>query len=243
MYLEYKAHVLAPRRHVASAGNIYCCCRLVLFFVLGVVFHSGFSECFSSLEACGTASTVDFSAAIAAPSLRVVYLKAVSDACDVGLCDVCIWGVNLYVVVCPCFCCGIDGADEFRSAVGVYAVVAAVIGDEESLQSVRLCYAGSDGEHDAVAEGYDGGAYVIVVVVALGYGVVAFKKTALEVVCEELEGNDYVFYPEELAVVCSAFDFPGIMIAAIVERHGKCNLFFVVVEHCDGIHSAADDDE
>ena len=122
-------------------------------------------------------------------------------------------------------------------------MVTGMIGDEHPLESAALGHADGYAQHDAVAEGHHRGAHVHVVVVALRNGVGALQQTRLEVLVDEVQGDDDVLNAQTLAVEAGEGYLTGIVVAAIVEGQCKGNLVLVVVEQGHAVHASAQNDQ
>ena len=172
----------------------------LLFFVFRKVFNSGIAQCLLALHAGAAFAAVLVSALVARPRLRVVDAQLLTPSGNVALRYAGVWRNHSHSVVRPRRCGAAHCRDEFRPAVGVYGVVTAVVGNHHVVQSVALGDAGSDGEHYAVAERYHSRLHVLVLVMALRYGVGTLEQTALEVFVHELQRNRDMLDAEALAV-------------------------------------------
>ena len=175
---------------------------------------------------------------VARPCLGVVDAELLAAQGDVGLGDMGIGCPYLDVGVCALLHGFGHGTDEGRAAVGIDGVVAAVVGYHDAPQAVALGNAAGYGEHDAVAEGYDGRLHVLVVVAAFGYGVAAFEQGRLEILVHEVEGYHDVGYGQALAVQTGAGCLLCGMVAAVVEGYGKGYLLLILIHHRHGVHAS-----
>ena len=115
-------------------------------------------------------------ALVARVGLAVVDAEAFSDLSYLGLGDAGIGGANLYADIGAGPHGLLHWADEVCPAVGVDGMVAEMVGDEHLCEVSALSDATGYGKHDAVAERYDGGAHVVIGIVALRDGVGTFQK-------------------------------------------------------------------
>ena len=113
----------------------------LFLFVYGMVFNSSIGKSLLALHACATFATVLFATFVTTPCLCVVNTYAFPDACDVALCDICVWRNYFHVIVCACCGCIVDGIDEIWTAVGIDGVVASMVGYEYSIKAVAFGYA------------------------------------------------------------------------------------------------------
>lgn len=122
------------------------------------------------------------------------------------------------------------GVDESGAAVGVNGVVARMVGEHHGGEAAALGESGGHGEHDAVAEGHDGRAHIVVGVMPFGDGVGAAEQRAFEVLAHESEGYLDVLYTQAPAVVAGAFGLAFVVVGAVVECHRQGDAVGAVVE-------------
>lgn len=129
--------------------------------------------------------------------------------------------------------------DKGGAAIGIYGVVAAVVGQHHVRQVVRLGKAGCDGKHNAVAEGHDGAAHVFVIVIAVGDGIGPGEQRTCKMLADKFQGYDHQRNIELGALEASTFNFARVVIAAVVKGHGHGDARGVLAQHGDGVHAAA----
>lgn len=112
--------------------------RVCLSLILRVVFDACLCKGFLSFYACTALAAVLLAALVTAPCLGVVDAKAFADACDVTLGYGCVGGNDVYVVERSGCGGSVDGVDEFRAAVWIDRVIAAVVGDEHLIEPVAF---------------------------------------------------------------------------------------------------------
>ena len=104
------------------------------------------------------------------------------------------------------------GLDKLRAAIGIDGVVSPVIGHHDVLQPAALRHADGHAEHDAIAEGNDRRAHVLIGIVAFGNRLVALQQRTLEVAVHEVERNDNVFDAQPLAVQPGEGNLTGVVV-------------------------------
>ena len=170
-----------------------------------------------------------FAAFVAAPCLGIVDAEAFADGGDVRLRDVGVGSGNLDMGVGARLCSRRHGVDEGAAAVGIYGVVTAVVGYEDTAQPVALRYARRDAEHDAIAEGHHGGQHIAVLVVPFRNGVSALEQRARKVSVHEVEVDGDVGDAEPTAVQGSKGQLTAVVVTAVIEGYCKCNVVTVVI--------------
>ena len=123
----------------------------------------------------------------------------------------------------------VEGVDELGAAVGIDGMVATVIGHHDIAESVALGNAHGNGEHDAIAEGHDGGLHVVVGIVALRDVLAAFEQGTDEVARHEVEGDDDMANAQTLAVELRKGNLALVMLRAVVEGDGEGNALLLVI--------------
>ena len=83
---------------------------------------------------------------------------------DLAFGKVSIWGFNAYTVVGSFLCCLTHSLHESRTAVGIYGMVASVVGYHQSFQTTTLCQATGYTEHNTIAEWNHCRTHILVVV-------------------------------------------------------------------------------
>ena len=132
---------------------------------------------------------------------------------------------------------------ESRAAIGIDRMVAVMVGDEYLAQLPAFGETTGNGEHDAIAERYDGRFHVFGLVVALRHGIRALQKRGFEMLTDECERDDDVFDAELLAMSRGALGLPLVVVATVVERNGQCDLLGLFMQEGDTIHASRYDDD
>ena len=140
-----------------------------------MIFNSSFKKRFFSLHTCAAFAAMFFAAFIATPCFGVVDTKFFTYSCYIAFGYFCVWGYNLYVVVGSGIGCAVYCIDEFRTAVGVYSMVATVIGNKHLVEIVAFGYAYCYRQHDAIAERYNGRLHIVIGIMSLGYCIGTIK--------------------------------------------------------------------
>ena len=176
---------------------------------------------------------------VAAPCLGVVQSQFLAASGNVALGDLGVRSYNVHIVVCAGIGSRVDGVDELRTAVGIYGMVATVIGYEHLVEAVALGNAYGYREHNAVAERHYCRLHVFVGIVSFGYCVGSVKQTRLEILVHEVEVDSDVLYAESFAMHLCERNLTGVVVAAIVERDAESYFVLMVVEQGDAVHSSA----
>ena len=113
---------------------------------------------------------------VAAPGFGVVDAKLLAYPCYVAFGYLGVWGNNLDVVVGSCIGSAVYRLDKLGAAVGIYGVVAAMVGNKYLVEVVALGYAYGYRQHDAVAERHNGRLHIVVGIMALGDGIGTVKQ-------------------------------------------------------------------
>ena len=128
--------------------------------------------------------------------------------------------------------------DEALATVGIDGMVACMVGYHHPLQAVALGNAGSDGQHDAVAEWYHRRFHVLIVVVAFRNVVSSHQQGTLEIAVHELQGYHDVPDAQALAMGDGADALTTILCRAIVEGDGQGDFILVFIQHRGGVHAS-----
>ena len=143
-----------------------------------------------------------------------------------------------YAVPCARLDSVIHRLDKRRPAVGIDSMVAGMVCQHDILEFVVLRHACCYGEHDPVAEGNDGGAHVLLVVIAFGNSVCALEQRGSEEVLDKRQSDDHMRYAEALAVESGKMDFAVVVVAAVVEGHRQGYALAVLIEEGSRVQSA-----
>ena len=134
----------------------------------GRVGDAGLEEGFATLGAGAALAAVFFATFVAGICEGIVYTEFGAASADVGLSDIGVGGYYVDTVVCSLGHSARQGVDESASAVGINGVVAAVVGYHDMFQAMGFGQSEGYGENDTVAEGDDGRAHILIVIVTLG---------------------------------------------------------------------------
>ncbi len=211
--------------------------------VFGGIVNAGLAEGLLPLAAGAAFAAMFLASLVAAPCLAVVQAKGFAVAGDVGFRKVGVGCNDGNVLVGAGLGRIRYGIDKLRTAVGINGMVAAVVGHQHMFKLVAFGYTDSYAQHDAVAERNDGRFHVVLVVIAFGYGASPFQKARLEILGHEAEVDGDVGYAEPLAVHLGKRQLPAVVVTPVVEADAQCYPFPVFVEHGDGVHAAADDND
>ena len=176
---------------------------------------------------------------IAGVGEAIVDSYSFSDARDVAFGDVGVGSVDHHAIVGALAYCLAHSPDKSGAAIGIYRMVASMVGQHHLLQAPAFSESGRDGKHDAVAKRNYGRLHVVVGIVTLGNLLPSYQKRRLEILAHKLQWNHDMLYAEHLAVLSRALYLPLIMLGAIVECHGKGYLLLALVQKSGGIHSSA----
>ena len=199
---------------------------------------------FAAFDAGATPAAVNFSALVAGPGAGEVDAQFVAAGGDVFLAHG-NEGAHQFEIDVGALLDGVGhGLHEFLPAVGVDGVVSRVGGDDEAVGFTAFSEAGSDGEHDAIAEGNHGGFHVGFLVVAFRDVAPGLEEVGFEEVVDEVEFDGLVRDAELLTVPGCKGDFAVVVFRPVVEGNsgGDFVLPGGVVEGGDGVHAAADQD-
>ena len=205
----------------------------------GGIGNAGVPEGFATLAAGAAGAAMVLAAAIAAVGVAVVHAYGGAALGYLSLGEVRIGRQQGNAVVGA----GGYGArhilDKGGAAIGIYGVVAAVVGQHHVRQVVRLGKAGCDGKHNAVAEGHDGAAHVFVIVIAVGDGIGPGEQRTCKMLADKFQGYDHQRNIELGALEAGALDFARIVVAAVVIGYGHGDARGVFAKHGDGVHTSA----
>ena len=115
-------------------------------------------------------------------------------------------------------------------------MVATMIGHHYISKSVALSNAHGNGEHDAIAEGYDGRLHVVVGIMALRDVLAAFEQGTDEITGHEVEGDDDMADAQPLAVQLCKGNLALVMLRAVVEGDGEGNALLLVIQQSGGVY-------
>ena len=121
-------------------------------------------------------------------------------------------------------------------------MVASMIGNHHSSQTVTFGDTAGYCKHDTIAEWHHRGFHVLVVIVAFRYVIGSHQQSAFEIAVHEFKRDNDVFDTQALTVCNSAHTLATVLRGAIVEGDGHSNFVFVLVEHCGGVHTSGDND-
>ena len=180
-------------------------------------------------------------ALVAGPGFGVVDSKELSTASDVSLGNLRVGSVD------GDFRVGARGngrrhiVDEFLSAVRVNVMVAKVVRHHHLRKATAFGKTCRHGKHNPVAERHHGRLHVFVRVVPFGNRVRTRQQRRRKIVVHELQRNRDVRNPEPFAVEARKGDFLVVVVAAIVKRNRKRNVFGTLVEQRGAVHSSGED--
>ena len=203
---------------------------------------AGIAQRLFALTACATLAAMLLATLVARISLAVVYAQSLAVAGNVGLGYAGVWRKHRHTLVCAVGHGLRHGVDKGRTAIGIYRVVAAVVGYQHMVQIVALGYSAGYGKHYAVAKRNYGRFHVFIIVVALRNVVGCAQQRALELFVHKLTRYDNMLNAQTLAVHYGILALTLVLRGAVVKRDCQRNAVFILIKKSGGIHAARYDD-
>ena len=214
------------------------CAGTHLTIVFRRVGDAGLTEGFSALGASAADTAVSLVTAVAGVSVGKIDTQCSTTPHYVALRNICIRGHYPYIDICARLSGSVDSIDKLRPAIGIYGVVAAVIGYEHLCQTTTFGQATGNGQHDAVAEWHDGRTHVGIIIPADRHRIGSVEQRRVEIFFYEVERNDDMLYAETLTMALCTGDFAKVVVAAVVKRDSERDAVTILIQQGGGVESS-----
>lgn len=210
-------------------------------FVYRWVVYAGSGKSLAALSAGAATAAVLLAAAIARIGVAEVDTQLGTTPYDISLGKQRVWGTEFDTLVCAFAHGSIHGLHKPRAAVGIYVVVAAVVGHKHTFQPAALSQSAGHTEHDAIAEWHHSAVHILFGIAAIRNSVGSGSKRRIKIPAHKAEVYRQMLNTETAAMPLGARRLACGMVVAIGECDGQRDTVSLVVEKSGAVEPSGID--